>query len=318
MILKTCLLLEANSTLTPFRQPKRVRNLYKFPLRFSRPFATGLSLLQSHFISSGLHNSAEQGDSPKCHENTRVVIIEEIMAWVNNSDRQTRVLWMNGAAGAGKTAITHTIAEMCYRARILAASFFFYRSIPGRNEKTFLITTIVSQLIVAIPGTREHVGNTLHQDHSLLSRSLEAQLEALIVKPLELAKSQADIVDSHPKLIILDSLDECGGPGSHQSVLQVILAAFKRHNLPFSFLVVSRPEQKIPSTNTPWVCLLSGWCLTTSTSRMKIFELSWCRCFTTSNEGTHLAPAFPLGLLKKTSNDWSKSHRASSFMHRLS
>ena len=151
-----------------------------------------------------------------------------------------------------------------------------------------------------------------------VSRSLEAQLEALIVKPLELAKSQADIVDSHPKLIILDSLDECGGPGSHQSVLQVILAAFKRHNLPFSFLVVSRPEQKIPSTNTPWVCLLSGWCLTTSTSRMKIFELSWCRCFTTSNEGTHLAPAFPLGLLKKTSNDWSKSHRASSFMHRLS
>jgi hypothetical protein len=123
----------------------------------------------------------------------------------------------------------------------LAASFFFSRSIPGRNEKTFLITTIVSQLIVAIPGMREHVGNTLHQDHSLLSRSLEAQLEALIVKPLELARSQADIVDSHPKLIILDGLDECGGPGSHQSVLQVILAAF----LPFSFLVASRPEQKI-------------------------------------------------------------------------
>jgi hypothetical protein len=179
-----------------------------------------------------------------------VAVIEEIMAWVNNSDRQTRVLWMNGAAGAGKTAIAHTIAEKCYKAGTLAASFFCSRSMSGRNEKTFLITTIVSQLIVAIPRMREHVGNVLHEDHSLLSRSLETQLVTLIVKPLELARSQADISDtdfmhSHPKLIILDGLDECGDSMSHQSVLRLILAALNKYNLPFFFLVVSRPEQKI-------------------------------------------------------------------------
>jgi hypothetical protein len=103
-----------------------------------------LKPLQKHFISGALHNSAEQGDSPKCHENTRVVVIEEIMAWVNNADRQMRVLWMNGAASAGKTAIAHTIAEKCYEAGLLAASFFWSRSVSGRNEKTFLIATIVS------------------------------------------------------------------------------------------------------------------------------------------------------------------------------
>jgi hypothetical protein len=183
-----------------------------------------------------------------------VVVIEEIMAWVNNSDRKMRVLWMNGAAGAGKTAIAHTIAEMCYEAGILAASFFCSRSVSGRNEKTYLITTIVSQLIVAIPGMREHVGNALHKDHSLLSRSLETQLMALIVKPLELARSQADIgadisdtdfLHSHPKFIILDGLDECGDSTSHQSVLRLILVAISKYNLPFFFLVASRPEQKI-------------------------------------------------------------------------
>jgi hypothetical protein len=233
-----------------------------------------LKLLQKHFISGALHNSAEQGDSPKCHENTRVAVIEEIMAWVNNSNRQTQVLWMNGAAGAGKTAIAHTIAEMCYKARILAASFFCSRSVSGREEKTYLITTIVSQLIVAIPHMREHVGNALHEDHSLLSRSLETQLEALIVKPLELLRSQirkllelgkqqpvisagisanisADIINdidflrSHPKFIILDGLDECGDSTSHQSVLRLILAAISKYNLPFFFLIASRPEQKI-------------------------------------------------------------------------
>ena len=169
------------------------------------------------------------------------------MAWVTGSYRKTRVLWMYGPAGAGKSAIAHTIAKMCSTTGTLAASFFCAHNISGRNEKTFVITTIVSQLIVAIPEMREHVGNALHEDQSLLSRSLEAQLDALIVKPLEVAKLQADARDidflqSRPKLIILDGLDECG---DHRSVLQVILAAVNRHNLPFSFLIASRPEQKI-------------------------------------------------------------------------
>jgi hypothetical protein len=46
-------------------------------------------------------------------------------------------------------------------------------------------------------------------------------------------------------LIILDGLDECGDSSSHQSVLRVILAAANQYNLPFSFLIASRPEQKI-------------------------------------------------------------------------
>lgn len=204
----------------------------------------GLRLLQKHVITGALHDSAEQGDSPKCHEKTRVAVIEEIIAWVTDCSRQTRVLWMYGPAGAGKSAIAHTVAERCHGTGTLVASFFCSRSAPGRNEKTFLITTIVSQLIVAIPEMREYVGNALHKDQSILSRSLEAQLEALIVKPLEMARSEAD-VDFLPKLIILDGLDECGDLRSHQCVLQVILAAINQHNIPISFLIASRPEQKI-------------------------------------------------------------------------
>jgi len=96
---------------------------------------------------------------------------------------------------------------------------------------------------------REHVGDALHKDYSLLSRSLEAQLEAMVVKPFEMARSNtsdgADFVHSLPKLIILDGLDECGDSHSHDSVLRLILAAVSQYNLPFSFLIASRPEQKI-------------------------------------------------------------------------
>ena len=125
---------------------------------------------------------------------------------------------MYGPAGAGKSAIEQTIAEWCSRMNLLAASFFFARSVNGRNNKTFLITTIVDQLIVSIPEIREHVGIALYNNPSLLTRSLETQMNALVVKPLEAAASSCgvDFMNSRPKIIVLDGLDECGDPESQQ------------------------------------------------------------------------------------------------------
>ena len=165
-------------------------------------------------------------------------------------DRQTRFLWLCGPAGAGKTAIEQTIAEWCYQMKILAASFFFSRSIgDGRNKKSFLITTIVSQLVVAIPEIREHVGNALRNDPSLPAHSLEAQMDALIVKPLEAAASSStdgvDFMNARPKVIVLDGLDECGDPESQRYILKVLLKSVSNHSIPFSFIVASRPEQHI-------------------------------------------------------------------------
>ena len=126
------------------------------------------------------------------------------MDWIKDNNRLTRFLWLSGAAGAGKSAIEQTIAEMCYRMNLLAASFFFSRSVNGRNNKTFLITTIVHQLIESIPEIREHVGIALHNNPSLLTRSLEAQMEALVVKPLEAAASNGEVnfMNSRPKVIV--------------------------------------------------------------------------------------------------------------------
>ena len=99
---------------------------------------------------------------------TREAILQEIMDWIKDNDRLTRFLWLNGPAGAGKSAIEQTIAELCHQMNLLAASFFFARSVNGRNNKTFLITTIVDQLIESIPEIREHVGIALYNNSSLL------------------------------------------------------------------------------------------------------------------------------------------------------
>jgi hypothetical protein len=177
---------------------------------------TGIELLQRKTAPGALHNSDERYDPPKCHPHTRKAILQEIMDWIKDNDRLTRFLWLYGPAGAGKSAIEQTIAELCYQMNLLAATFFFSRSVNGRNDKTFLITTIVDQLIESIPEIREHVGIALHKNPSLLTRSLEAQMDGLVVRPLNEAASicGVDFMNSRPKVIVLDGLDECGDPES--------------------------------------------------------------------------------------------------------
>jgi len=164
-------------------------------------------------------------------------------------DRQTRLLWLYGPAGAGKSVIEQTIAEWCYKMGFLAASFFFSRSVGGRNEKTFLLTTIVDQLIVSIPEIREYVGDALYNNPSMLTRSLEAQMDALIVKPLAAAASSStsgiDFMNARPKVIVIDGLDECGDPESQKYILKLLMNSVSNHSIPFAFIIASRPEQHI-------------------------------------------------------------------------
>ena len=169
------------------------------------------------------------------------------MDWIKDNDRLTRFLWLYGPAGAGKSAIEQTIAELCYQMNLLAASFFFSRSVNGRNNKTFLITTIVDQLIVSIPEIREHVGIALYNNPSLLAQSLEAQMDALVVKPLEAAASTCgnDFMNHRPKVIVLDGLDECSDPESQRYILKVLMNSINKDSIPFSFILASRPEQHI-------------------------------------------------------------------------
>src|SRR6266568_4865215 len=59
----------------------------------------------------GYAYGASYNTSKQCLPGTRVEILAEIENWVRATDPNTpRVLWINGAAGTGKSAIAHTIA----------------------------------------------------------------------------------------------------------------------------------------------------------------------------------------------------------------
>jgi hypothetical protein len=143
-----------------------------------------MELLQQHIAPGAFHNSDERYDPPKCHPHTREAVLKKIMDWVKDADKVALFLWLYGPAGSGKSAIAQTIAELLEKVGLLAAAFFFSRNATGRDDKTPLVATLVYQLVKSIPEIRAHVLEALEGDPALFACSIEAQIEALIVKPL--------------------------------------------------------------------------------------------------------------------------------------
>ncbi|KDR81210.1 hypothetical protein GALMADRAFT_24372, partial [Galerina marginata CBS 339.88] len=213
-----------------------------------------------------LHNSEERFDPPKCHPNTRLAVLKRVMDWILRQDVVTRdaiIMWLYGPAGAGKSSIAQTIAEMCYSYGYLLASFFFSKNDHRRSTAQPLVATIAYQLALNLPGrVREHITSTTEHNPLIFSSSLEAQLAALVIEPVKLLAESGFFDDPYsPRLIIIDGLDECDNAQERGNVLQAIFQSIRRQSLPLVFLIVSRPEVDIfsyfnsPSAASIWTGL---------------------------------------------------------------
>jgi len=213
-------------------------------------------------VPGAFHNSAERYDPPKCHPHTREAILKRIMLWVDDPANEAQIMWMFGPAGAGKSAIAQSIAEMCFQQGKLAASFFFSRNAAGRDNETRFISTLVYQLVLAIPEIKDAVSKALQDDRLLLSRSLLVQAQSLISKPLNdlllTSSNENDFQNPRPRLVIVDGLDECGQAKNQRYVLDVLSTLTRGLTYPLLFLVASRPEQIIrDSFNKQLMCSIT-------------------------------------------------------------
>ena len=159
---------------------------------------------------------------------------------------------MFGPAGSGKSAIAQTIAELCFKFNKLAATFFFSRNAAARSNELMLIATLVYQLVNSFPEMRGLVERKIERDPIILDLSLEAQIEDLLIRPLNdvlretrANGDEASFYSSRPRLIILDGLDECGDGNTQKYILEVLSRAVVRISFPLIFLVTSRPERAI-------------------------------------------------------------------------
>ena len=206
--------------------------------------------LEKASARNAFHDSCARFDPPKCHPKTRHLVLERITEWIfGKGDRDALILWLYGPAGAGKSAIAQTIAEWLSNnaPQNLLATFFFSKSDPTRNNEQPLIATLAYQMAVSIPQTKSYLEAVIDRDPLILSKSVEAQINSLIVEPLCAVANSGFFKESAEvnRLVIIDGLDECQDPRLQDVILRALGSALHRRKLPIIFLIASRPEQNI-------------------------------------------------------------------------
>ena len=131
----------------------------------------------------------------------------------------------------------------------LAASFFWDKNQKGKDLDSIQLfpSTLARQLADFNKDIRMSLINYLRQSSLALPQDLppETQMEALIVGPMN---DLRDILcpSKDRFVIVLDGLDECGGPMTLKELMKLVLML---DSLPpcFAVLVSCRPEQQVIS-----------------------------------------------------------------------
>ncbi|KAF9553260.1 hypothetical protein CPC08DRAFT_598961, partial [Agrocybe pediades] len=196
-----------------------------------------------------MHDSRHGVDPPKCHPNTRVAIIQTIIDWakgdLDERMNEKSIVWLNGSAGAGKSAIARSVAERCFAEGLLLGSFFFAAGDATRNHVGGLVATLCYQMGIVLPDIRNKVSTLIEKEPLIFNRSISTQLTTLVINPL------SDLLLSHdfetiktPRLIVIDGLDECSESMDQKHLLLALQEATR--SMPhIRFLVCSRPENHI-------------------------------------------------------------------------
>ncbi|KAF8151685.1 hypothetical protein B0H34DRAFT_801379 [Crassisporium funariophilum] len=156
------------------------------------------------------------------------------MAWVENLECKSSAMWLHGPAGAGKSAITRSIAEQCAALNLLLASFFFSRLADGRNNTERVISTIAYQLAQNIPNTCPHIKSVVKNDPTIFSKSLVNQVQALIVCPLQSASM--NVTTPKPRIMSCVSLQILSSSNAATSRLAILVVSHPEKHLCASFI----------------------------------------------------------------------------------
>jgi len=183
---------------------------------------------------------------------TRVAVIDRIIDWLNGDiDYEALLLWLYGAAGAGKSAIAHSLAEICEKYGCLLATFFFWKTAAERNNITRVIATIAYQIARAIPTSRPQIEAAVDADPMIFQQSIDTQLAKLIIEPLRHLQSTGFDFKDSPFVIIVDGLDECHESDIQTGLVKSLAAAFRSSPLRIRILIASRPEVHLQTTFSP-------------------------------------------------------------------
>lgn len=195
-------------------------------------------------IAHGAIHDAEGLREARCLGKTRAAILDEILNWVDGTPFGPQILWLEGPAGSGKTAIAGTVCERLKSRGRLGGDYFIR---IGNGGALPLFPTIAYQL-VDIPTVGERIETVIANDPAIIFRGVDDQLQKLIVDPLFVLEK-----DIPPYVILIDGLDECASESNQPldnealqcRIIRLIGSVCKNPRLPVRFIISSRPERWI-------------------------------------------------------------------------
>ena len=170
-------------------------------------------------------------------------MLEELFDWiVGNVPRDTWIAWLNGAAGAGKSAICQSIAEICIQRDIKVASFFFFRADATRNNLDPVIATLAYQVIQLLPEAKDLIIQSIESYPLIFERAFSTQLDVLVITPIQRLYFSNKISTI---LLIIDGVDECLGDIHQLDLIRTCGRSLRDKSLPLIVLLGSRRESHI-------------------------------------------------------------------------
>ncbi|KAF5328696.1 hypothetical protein D9619_011484 [Psilocybe cf. subviscida] len=211
------------------------------------PTGDPLDKLYERVSHNAILNSSGRADEVRCYPGTRKDVIQKIENWKNQKDYTSRMMWLSGPAGAGKTAIVQTVAEGWKERRIPVANFFFFRADGTRNTAKPIIATLLYQLFDHLPALKESAANLLSGKPLMCKESLKDQFVHFIYTPIHTLTQPLSSDLQIPIVLLVDGLDECSsdGEGTQERLLHALHDLVAPEDSPFMVLVASRREHNL-------------------------------------------------------------------------
>jgi hypothetical protein len=123
------------------------------------------------------------------------------MAWAHDGNA-SRVLWLSGMAGSGKTAVAVTLCAQLAQRGWLGGSFLIVRDDVTRMDASNVVRTLAYDLALRHPAIRTCLVRALRMHCSYATRPLAEQIQDLLAKPL------AELSHESIVILVIDGLDE--------------------------------------------------------------------------------------------------------------
>jgi len=187
-----------------------------------------------HYAKNARFNCDKQ-----CLPGTRIALLGELMDWINSPDGEDTpcVLFFSAAAGFGKSAIAHTIAQYFHNLGRLGSSYCFDQADQTNRSIKYLFSTISLDLSDLDPGWKSTLCAVVTGDRSLCTtQAMKEQFDNFIVKPA------AALTTVGPIVIVIDALDESGSYIERKPLLDMLIERAVELPKNFRILITTRPE----------------------------------------------------------------------------